>query len=50
MSRVAATKPKPAQIDPALIPFLDALAAIIAARLLVEHSKRRGCGLMAGAP
>jgi hypothetical protein len=41
MSRVAATKPKPAQIDPALIPFLDALAAMIAVRVLAEHRARQ---------
>jgi hypothetical protein len=34
-------KPKKAQIDPALIPFLDELAAMIAAKLLAEHRARK---------
>lgn len=30
------------QPDPALIPFLNDLAAMIAAKLLAEHRKRQG--------
>lgn len=29
------------KIDPALLPFLDVLAEMIAVRLLAEHRKRR---------
>lgn len=34
-------KPKAPPIDPALLPFLDELAAMIAARLLAEHRARK---------
>lgn len=40
-SKAIAPSPKPAPLDPGLIPFLDALAALLAAAHWTKHAAKR---------